>query len=536
MIVDYNNKELIVSFAYDPDMVTVIKTIPGRKWDPERMKWIIPISQIKTLIERFNLTSQHFTPEAQCLLSSTNQKNESFELATKIPLYQFQKTSCQKALRKTSYALFLEMGLGKTAIAVAIADHRKQHNIINKVVIICPLSVVWNWKEEIEKFSTLSPEIYIAHGNNRKKIIHQFEKSKEYSFLIMNYDIITDDLPVGYTTLLIFDESTRIKTPEAKRTKVSMALSIQTQYKLILSGNPITNSLLDVWSQFYILDNGEAFGDSYWKFRREYFYADYMGWHWFPKDNTVKYIQSAVENQSIIIKKKDAIDLPEKIYEKRVIEFTPEQKKIYDDIAEKLYHEFEQDEVTANLAVTKIMKLMQITSGFVLSDTSQIHDIGSPKIDIVKELIEDMDINNNKIVIWAHFVFTIKRLEKELNEHNPLTLYGETKNYQEVIDKFNKEDKHRILIANPLSGGLGINLTISNNVIYYENSYSVESRVQSEDRTHRIGTKNNVLYVDCIIANSIDETIKKAISSKINIAKMVVKSNFKDIAYGQIRL
>jgi SNF2 family DNA or RNA helicase len=220
----------------------------------------------------------------------------------------------------------------------------------------------------------------------------------------------------------------------------------------------------------------------------------------------------------------ECLDLPPKIYETREIELNEEEQEIYDDMERTLRAEIMGKSISASIILVKLLRLSQIVSGYATDDLGIEREIeNSSKLNELSDLIDEID---GKCIIWCHFIRNIKAVSNLLTkkEIQHVTFYSETKNRDEVIQKFQTDPNCRYFVGQTGTGGFGLNLTAANTVIYYSNGYSLEERLQSEDRCHRIGQTDKVVYVDIIAQNSIDESIIKAIKSKKSIADYVVDS------------
>jgi SNF2 family DNA or RNA helicase len=237
-------------------------------------------------------------------------------------------------------------------------------------------------------------------------------------------------------------------------------------------------------------------------------------------------LNEKIEEFSSRVLKKDCLDLPDKIFVRRNVALTDEQKKHYNEM-KKLALTLFQDGMlsTTSSVLTQIMRLQQICCGFIKDDDETIRSINSNRI---TELIDILDETSGKVIIWASFVHDITAirdaLAKEFGEQSVVTYYGETpqEERQQIVKNFQEDETTRFFIGQPRTGGFGLTLHAASTVIYYSNSYDLEIRLQSEDRAHRIGQKNNVTYIDLVSPGTIDEKIINALRDKIDIAGQVL--------------
>jgi SNF2 family DNA or RNA helicase len=229
--------------------------------------------------------------------------------------------------------------------------------------------------------------------------------------------------------------------------------------------------------------------------------------------------------------KDDCLDLPEKTFIKRIVQLSPDQQKLYNQMKEKALAVLNDKMVSTTTVMTQLMRLQQITCGHFTADDGSTQEIPNNRID---ELIDVLDEIEGKVVIWGHWqkdiAQIIKAIVKEYGEKSVVDYYGLTpKNErQKNIDKFQTDPKCRFFVGTPATGGYGITLTAASNMIYYSNGYNLEFRTQSEARIDRIGQKYPMTYIDIICENTVDERIVKALRKKINIASQVMGEELKD--------
>tara|TARA_R100001079_G_scaffold94112_1_gene56937 strand:+ start:1 stop:801 length:801 start_codon:yes stop_codon:yes gene_type:complete len=228
--------------------------------------------------------------------------------------------------------------------------------------------------------------------------------------------------------------------------------------------------------------------------------------------------------------KDDCLDLPDKIYMKRTVQLSSEQKKVYEQMKQMALAEMNGKMMSTATVLTQLMRLHQITCGHFTADDGSIQKIKSNRLDELMDVLEEIE---GKVVIWAHYqndVETIvEHLKKKYGDNSIVDYYGRTRpeNRQSNIDKFQKDEGCRFFIGTPATGGYGITLTQASNVIYYSNGYDLEKRMQSEDRAHRIGQKKSVTYVDMIADDTVDEKIVKSLRKKVNIATQIMGEELK---------
>jgi SNF2 family DNA or RNA helicase len=246
-------------------------------------------------------------------------------------------------------------------------------------------------------------------------------------------------------------------------------------------------------------------------------------------------LTAILHNFSTRILKENCLDLPDKLYTKRVVSMTPEQLKAYVEMKKQAMTFFEDNPMTAASVLTQMTRLHQIVCGHVKTDDGEVRTLKNNRI---KELLQVLEETDGKVIIWAVFRHDIQTIEKEIaNEYGKETVasyYGDTKDSirQSIVDSFMDSDSDlRFFIGNPKTGGYGLTLTCSHTVVYYSNDYSLEVRMQSEDRAHRIGQKDKVTYIDLMTEGTIDEKIVNSLNNKIDLASKVMGEDPKKILF-----
>jgi SNF2 family DNA or RNA helicase len=378
----------------------------------------------------------------------------------------------------------------------------------------------------------------------QEKLETLFEIETALHILVMNVEAFSTDKGKKFAekfinshdTLMAVDESTTIKTPTAQRTKNITAVGKHAKYRRIMTGSPITKNPLDLYSQCEFLDPWLLDFHSYYAFRNRY--AEMKTMH--VRGRSIQVVKEfrhldelsdTVKNFSYRVLKEDCLDLPPKNFIKRHITLTPDQKKIYRQMKEQALAILNGKVTTTMTVLTQLMRLHQITCGYVIADDGSTQQVESNRITELMNILEETE---GKAIIWANYQLSvgeiIQQLTKRYGEKCYVHYYGLTP--QEVrqsnIKRFQTDPECRFLIGTPQTGGYGITLTQANTVIYYSNGYDLEKRLQSEDRAHRIGQKKSVTYIDIIAEDTIDEKIVRALRDKINIASEVMGEELKE--------
>jgi|TARA_E500000318_G_scaffold41611_2_gene39752 SNF2 family DNA or RNA helicase len=460
--------------------------------------------------------------------------------------YQHQLEALNACKDKREYALFMEMGCGKSKVVIDDFANLYREKKINGVLIIAPKGVYDNWYSK-EIPAHLPDDIdynilkWSPAGTQKNKLNLEriLMESNRLHIFVMNIEALSTkkgtDFAVKFInnkqSMFIIDESTTIKNPSAKRTMNAVRLGKYAEYRRILTGSPVTKSPLDLFSQCMFLDPSLLGFSSYYAFRSRY--ADLMeqssGGRVFKVVKGYKNLEELNETLktfSFRVLKKDCLDLPDKIYLRRTIEMTDEQKKVYRDIQKNAQAVLSEGKVTINHIITQIIRLHQIACGFVNTDEGLTKELKSNRLNELLEILEEVD---GKVIIWANYRHDIKKIVQSLRERYGSYSVGEyhgdieQAEREETLTRFqDMDDKMRFFVGNTQTGGYGITLTAASTVIYYSNNYDLEKRLQSEDRAHRIGQKNNVTYIDIVCEKTVDEKIVRALRLKQSIAQTVL--------------
>jgi len=466
--------------------------------------------------------------------------------------YAHQITALEKSWQKDEYGYFMEMGTGKSKVLVDNIAMLYDKGKINSALIIAPKGVYRNWlsqeiPEHLPRHIDHKTVLWTALTSKTKDKEYQQLLKQDYDLhiLLMNVEALSTKKGVEFAgkflrchkALMAVDESTTIKNPAAKRTKAILALSQQVKYRRILTGAPVTKSPLDLYSQCAFLNEHLLGFTSYYTFRNRYAQMIERNFGGRRVQIVASYrrldeLAETLKAFSYRILKEDCLDLPPKIYMKREIELSDEQKKAYMTMKSMALAQVNGKLATAPHVLTQLMRLHQITCGHFKADDGTIQEFKNNRMSELLDLLEEME---GKVIIWANYIYDIEQIVKtigqEYGEDSIVQYYGaiESKTRQTNIDKFqDPKSKTRFFVGNPQTGGYGITLTAASNVIYYSNGYDLEKRLQSEDRAHRIGQEKSVTYVDLIAKDTVDEKIVKALRKKINIASAIMGEELKE--------
>ena len=459
--------------------------------------------------------------------------------------YKHQMTALEKSWNRETFAYFMEMGTGKTKVLIDNLAMLYDKGKVNGALIIAPKGVVGTWYNN--EIPTHLPN-HINHQTvlwkaaitkkQQEKLDTLFQPGEDLHILIMNVEAFstTKGMDFAYKflsshrSLMAIDESTTIKTPTAKRTKNILKLAESAIYRRIMTGSPVTKNPLDLYTQCDFLSPWLLDFTSYYAFRNRY--AEMKTLHMHGRQiqvvngfKNLGELSDKLKGFSYRVLKEDCLDLPDKIFIKRQISLTPDQRKLYEQMKKEAIAILKGKQSTTVNTLTQLMRLQQITCGHFTADDGGTQPIANNRI---TELMDVLEETEGKAIIWAHYQYDIteiiKAVTKKYGPGSIVDYYGLTpqENRQPNIKKFQDDPKCRFMVGTPSTGGYGITLTAANTVIYYSNGYDLEKRLQSEDRAHRIGQKKSVTYVDLMADDTVDEKIVQALRKKIDIASEVL--------------
>jgi SNF2 family DNA or RNA helicase len=465
--------------------------------------------------------------------------------------YAHQTTALEKSWNKKVFAYFMEMGTGKTKVAIDNIAMLYDNGKINGVLIIAPKGVYKNWYSQeipIHLVDHIHPKTVLwqamINQKQQKLLDTLFETGNDLHILIMNVESFSTKKGVDFAarflnshnTYMAIDESTTIKNPGAKRTKSIVALGQYAKYRRILTGSPITKSPLDLYKQCEFLDEYLLDHSSYYTFRTRYAVMRKAHFNGRSVEIVVGYknlgeLSDKIKPFSYRVLKDDCLDLPKKTFMKRIITLTAEQEKVYKQMKEMALAQLNGKLLTTANALTQLMRLHQITCGHFKANDGSIQIVKNNRLSELMDLLDEVE---GKAVIWAHYQYDvqtiIEAIKKEYGDDSVVDYYGKTPNdeRQDNIKKFQEDPRYRFLVGTPSTGGYGITLTAASTMIYYSNGYDLEKRQQSEARIDRIGQTKPMTYVDIICEDTVDERIVKALRKKINIATEIMGEKLKE--------
>ena len=465
--------------------------------------------------------------------------------------YAHQLTALEKSWNKKVFALFMEMGTGKTKVAIDNMAMLYDNGKINGALIIAPKGVYKNWySQEIPQHLAkhIEPKTVLwqalINQKQQKLLDTLFETGHDFHILVMNVEAFSTKKGVDFAarflnshnTFMVIDESTTIKNPGAKRTKNIVALGKYAKYRRIMTGSPVTKSPLDLYKQCEFLDEYLLDHSSYYTFRTRYAIMRKANFNGRSVEIVVGYknlgeLSDKLKPFSYRVLKDDCLDLPKKTFMKRVITLSAEQEKVYKQMKQMALAQLNGKLLTTANALSQLMRLHQITCGHFKANDGSTQVLKNNRLDELTDLLDEVE---GKAIIWAHYQYDVQTIldaiKKEYGEESVVDYYGKTPNEerQDNVIKFQSDPRCRFLVGTPSTGGYGLTLTAASTMIYYSNGYDLEKRQQSEARIDRIGQEKPMTYIDIICEDTVDERIVKALRKKINIATEIMGEALKE--------
>lgn len=522
-------------------------------WPAERITFTAEAKILYTyLLQRFCHQNGAATKRAAYIVNGI-ESDANFIDHPELPLAPYQKIGLTGCIQQEASGLFMEQGTGKTPICIArICNEAKNHtpDSMYRVLIIAPKNVRTNWKAEFQRFATIPGKVTVLRGTALDRVKHMIEglatdEESQWTAIITSYDTLVQSWGVISQIpwdLAVLDEAHYIKSSKSQRAKRCMELREICQSRMALTGTPVTNTIMDLYSILEWLGEGLSGFSSLKKFQE--YYGSYIRRN--NLDVLIGYkntplLQERLSRLSFSITKKDALpDLPDKLPSIYEVDMEPEQREIYKQVALRLMAECKRDlesgpkQLRVNNALVKMLRLAQITSGYVVWDGENDDDGNvitpqtidrfdpDPKIEALIDILKQRGLCD-KTIIWSCWVQNIKTIvaRLKLEDIDCVAFYGKTsdKDRDIAVNRFNCDPMCSVFVGNPSAGGTGLNLLGHNienpddpmdctQVIYYSQNWSMVHRSQSEDRSHRRGTRRPITYIDLVVPRTIDEEIR----------------------------
>ena len=447
--------------------------------------------------------------------------------------YQHQEAAFSKLKDIKAGALFMDTGTGKNRTALELIDYRLKYKCLNKVFWICPVSTKKNLADDIKKHSNYS----ISYIESFKDEFICIVGAETISLSDKYYSKLLNSITLN--SMLIIDESHLIKNPNAKRSQRILALRDKINYRIIMTGTPVTQGVWDLFTQMYFLHPGILGYNSFYSFAKNHleYSKKYPGL--IVRAHNIDYLTKKINPYVYQIKKEECLDLPEKNYQVRYFELSLEHRLFYNDVRDILFNEIDFENLKSVDIFKMIGYLHRVASGYINAEIAlKKYDFMSSKnkkikfsyenldrVKILTEILSEINLDENKCIIWHKYDSDLEAIEKQLKGLKYSKQNGKMSKIKKEIDldRFQNGDTN-ILVSNISTGSVGLNLQVANYIIYYNNTFDYAKRYQSEDRIYRIGQNKNCHIIDIVADNTIDIRVKESLDNKESLANSIKRA------------
>ena len=518
-----------ISFPYDSELISLMRSQPSRFWHASAKEWEIPANKLSKII---NEIWNHKIEISGDNISTVNKEIEvpkGFRFKTNPFTHQIE--GLEYGLKFDRFLLGDEQGLGKTKQVIDIAVAKKLSKGYKHCLIICGVNgLKWNWKSEIDTHSNESGYILGTRvksngksiiGSNKDKL-DDLNKLPDDYFIITNVESMRDAnilkkvkelTSSNKIEMVAIDEIHKCKNPTSQQGKA--ILQILPETRIAMTGTPLMNSPLDL----YIVLKWLGFEKhSFYAFKQHYCVMGGYGGYEVVGYKNLGELQSNLESLMLRRLKKEVLDLPDKLHSIEYVEMTPKQSKIYNEVKAEIKEQIDKIKINNN-PLAELIRLRQAT-GFTGILSSQIQE--SAKLDRLEEIVEELVENGEKAIIFSNWTDMTGPTMERLRRFNPAIITGETRDRKEQQDRFMTDPKCKIIIGTIGAMGTGLTLTAASTVIFLDSPWNRANKEQAEDRAHRIGTTSNVNIITLVCKDTIDERIEELIYKKGAMADALV--------------
>jgi len=536
-----------------PAVIDLSGRLPGkRRWKDGKLFVDATGANIQAILETFPTASELGLPaiddylgarqagQAVRLQKASELPPEASAFPFKTQPFHHQRKAFAISRNSEFFAYFMEMGTGKSKLAVDVTGSLAIQGHVDTMFILAPNGVHRQWVEqaipqhmtsEVEWRGFAHRSSMRARDKTRLDEVTRFKAGlRVFAFATESLssasaqELLADLVAMfGKRAILIVDESHQYANAKSKRSEFVHAIAPSCAYRRILTGSPITDGIENLFSQIKIL-SPTIFGHrSQTSFNREFcqleqIYGAPRGAMRIRGYQNLKRLSDMLEGVSFRVTKDECLDLPEKVYSIVQVEWDKEQLRIYREMKRAMAAELSSGvEITAPLAISKMTKLQQILGGFVFDNEKIAHPVPSNKI---KALLNISEQNPGGGIVWCRYLPEIRLVEKALREAGYRVGVHVGATSAEERQRITERSQVDWLVANE-SASTGLDMPWWSLAVYYSNTFNAAVRWQSEDRIHRIGQKNRCTYVDLVVPNSLDEVIAEALRTKRTIADHV---------------
>lgn len=397
------------------------------------------------------------------------------------------------------------------------------------MLIVAPLSILSVWEAEFAQFAAFDYALAVLTGDSAKKAdTLRHMNGTALQVAVVNYESawrMEQALAAWGPDLIVCDEGHKIKTHNISASKAMHRLGAKAGYRLLLTGTLITNKAIDVFSPYKFL-NPTIFGTSFYAFRSRYFDMVGYGNHTpVLKKSMEAELSARLHSIAYRAAKADCLDLPETTDVVRQVELEPAARKIYRSLVKESFAELASGEVTAPNVLTRLLRLSQLTGGFLGNDeNAAVQQISSAKLSAMEDILDSAVAEGQKLVIIARFLPEIRAICKELDGRGLryACITGEVQDRAAQVAQFQNDPDVPVFVGQIATAGLGLTLTAASTMVFYSLDYSMSNYEQAKARIHRVGQRNPCTYIHLIAKGTVDEKVLTALRNKADLAKALV--------------
>jgi len=420
-------------------------------------------------------------------------------------------------------------GTGKSLTTIAVAGRLYLDQKIERLLIVAPLSILGVWQEEFRKFANFPYSLAMIEGIGSRKS----EKIRQIpttglQVAVINYESawrLEDELAAWDADIIVCDEGHKIKTHNIATSKCMHRLGARVQYRMLLTGTIITNKAIDIFSPYKFL-NPAVFGNSFYAFRNRYFDMTGYGNHTpVMKANMAEELTRRIHSIAFRATKAECLDLPETMEIVRTVELEPQAQRLYQQLVRDSYAQIKGGEITAANVLTRLLRLSQLTGGFLRGDEgNRAERVSNAKLDALSDIIDSAAQEGGKLVIIPRFLPEIDAITAMLERKaiGYSLIAGAVKDRDEQVRRFQADPEVTVFVGQIATAGLGITLTAADTMVFYSLDYSMSNFEQAKARIHRVGQRNPCTYIYLVAASTVDEKVLQALRDKADLARILI--------------
>lgn len=549
-------KSAFVSFDYNPDIVSFIKQMGTRVYNPNNHTWEMPVNNIISLCNKFENEEIKISGIYEDLHKQEFEIDipKDFEFKTKP--FSHQIDGVRFGLNKKKFLLCDDQGLGKTFQIINWVGCLEKTDTINKVLIVCGVnSLKYNWQSEIsihsdEKGWVLGTRFRKTTGKayegNTKNKLEDLDNLPDCRYIITNIETLRAGaekisktkyhFPIaeklqelcknGTISVIAFDECHKSKEPTSLQSRAM--INVTAKYMVAMSGTPLMNNPLDLYFPMKWLGYENH---SFYQFKQHYCTLGGWGGSQVVGYKNLEEIRAMMDNIMLRRLKTEVLDLPEKIRKIEYVDMTPKQNQIYKEVYAGVMSDLQKIKFSNN-PLSMMIRLRQATGWTgIISNTVQ----ESAKMERMIELVQEIVASGQKAIIFSNWESMTEVAREKLKSYNPAYITGATKADERMkeVERFQTDTNCKVIIGTIGAMGTGLTLTAAQNVIFLDSPWNMALKAQAEDRAHRIGTKGTVSVITLCCRDTIDERIEELVEKKGQIADALVdgKISIDDINY-----